>query len=86
MKHLIATGASNWDYYLGPKSEDGSQAVLYIAKENSGAGSGIYCNVSSLKSHFRHMQNIKHGSTWNSLIPDDWTITDSSFFEKLGIY
>ena len=83
--HLIATGDGNWDYYIAPPFKDGSQAVMYIAKEGSGAGSGIYCGVSRLKAHFRHLQNIKHGSAWDSMIPDDWHIIDNEFFSNLGI-
>lgn len=90
--HLIATGDANWDYYLAPPFEDGSQAVLYIAKENSGAGSGIYCGVSHLRSHLhllamRKMRRNNDGtqSFWDSIIPDDWHIVDADFFRSLGI-
>lgn len=85
-KRLIATGAGNWDYYLGPKFEDGSQALLYIAKEGSGAGSGIYCGVTRLKRHLQHLANIKHGADWETMIPEDWSVIDGAFFDALGIY
>lgn len=83
--HLIATGAGNWDYYTAPPYEDGSQAVLYVAKPDSGAGSGIYCGVTRLRAHLQRLQNIKHGAAWSSLIPDDWTVVDHAFFASLGI-
>lgn len=82
---LIATGSSNWDYYLTPPLEDGSQAVYYKAKEGSGAGSGIYCSLKRLRSHLIHLANTKYGSNWNSIIPDDWQIVDRQFFDSLGI-
>ena len=84
--HLIATGESNWDYYLSEPLKDGSQAVLYIAKPDSGAGSGIYCGVNRLRKHFHRLANIRHGANWNSLIPNDWNIIDKDFFTRLGIY
>lgn len=82
---LIATGTSNWDYYLTPEFEDGSQAVYYKAKENSGAGSGIYCNVKRLRGHLIHLANVRYGANWNTIIPDDWKVVDEQFFESLGI-
>lgn len=84
-RHLIATGESNWNYYLAPPLEDGSQTVVYVAKENSGAGSGIYCGVNRLRAHFIHLANIKHGADWKSMIPDDWHVVDKAFFDGLGI-
>lgn len=85
-KKLIATTNGNWDYYLGPKFDDGSQAVLYIAKENSGAGSGIFCGVQRLKNHLRHLANVRFDTKWETMIPDDWKVVDKDFFDSLGIY
>lgn len=84
--HLIATGDGNWDYYLSQPYEDGSQAVLYIAKPDSGAGSGIYCGVDRLRRHFHRLANLLHGADWESLIPEDWHIVDKDFFTRNGIY
>lgn len=80
--HLIAEAVGNWDYYLAPPFEDGSQAILYIAKPESGAASGIWCGVSSLRSHLKRLQSITNSK---NLIPDNWTVKDHSFFENLGI-
>ncbi len=82
---LIATGNGNWDYYLSKPFEDGSQAILYKAKENSGADSGIWCGVSRLRAHLIHLANIKHDRTWTTMIPDEWTVIDADFFKSLGI-
>lgn len=82
---LIAKGSSNWDYYLTPPFADGSQAVYYKAKENSGAGSGIWCSVKRLRSHLIHLANVVHGSNWNTMIPDDWNVVDKQFLVSLGI-
>lgn len=83
--HLIATGDGNWDYYLVPPFKDRSQTILYVAKEGSGANTGIYCGVKELRSHFIHLQNLLHGSNWSSMIPNHWTVVDRTFFEALGI-
>lgn len=83
--HLIATGDSNWDYYTAPQYADGSQAVLYVAKEGSGCDTGIFCGVKKLRAHFIHLQNVIHGSNWSSMIPNDWNVVDRAFFEALGI-
>lgn len=79
--HIIAFGDGNWDYYV---TDDGKM-VLYIAKPDSGAGSGIYCAASRLRYHFRHLQNVKHGSNWTCYLPDDWKVVDADFFKRLGI-
>lgn len=81
---LIAYGLSNWNYYLRTFT-DGSQAVVAIAKPGSGAANCHYCNVKTLKAHFRHLANIKYDDKWKSMIPSDWTIVDKDFFENLGI-
>ena len=78
---LIATGGGNWDYYLRTFS-DGSKAVMFIAKENSGAADGIYCGAKNLRAHFSHMKNLLNRE---SLLPDDWYIVDEDFFRDLGI-
>lgn len=81
-KKLIARGAGNWDYYLSAPYSDGSQAVLYIAKPGTGCDSGIWCGVSRLRNHLYRTRQICGGSR---LIPEDWTVIDKEFFEKLGI-
>ena len=79
---LIARGAGNWDYYLSAKYEDGTQAVLYIAKPGSGAGDGVWCGVSKLRAHLKQLQSITNRK---SLIPSDWEIVDADFFKSLCI-
>lgn len=83
---LIATSDGNWDYYLSKPYSDGTQALLHIAKDGSGAVSGIWCGVSDLKAHLHHLANIRHGRNWESMIPDDWTVIDKEFFLNLRIY
>lgn len=82
--HLIAYGESNWNYYVRTY-DDGTQAVVAIAKPESGAASCHYCSVKNLRAHFRHLNNIKYGRNWTSLIPSDWKVTDVEFFNNLGI-
>lgn len=86
--HLIATGdaTSNWDYYLASPCADGSQTVLFIAREGSGASDGIFCGVSRLRAHLIHLANVRYGNKWRSAIPDDWNVVDNAFFDKHGIY
>lgn len=81
---LIAYGKSNWNYYLRTFS-DGSQCIMAMAKPESGAGNCFYCSVKNLRSHFRHLNNIKYGHNWTSLLPNDWIIKDKDFFKNLGI-
>lgn len=79
---LIARCLGNWDYYLSAPFSDGSQAILYIAKPGSGAGSGVWCSVSRLRRHLSMLREICNGSR---LIPSDWEVIDKEFFEQLGI-
>ncbi len=80
--HLVATGNGNWDYYLSKPFEDGSQVILYIAKDGSGADDGIYCGASKLRAHFYRLRQVCGG---DNLIPNDWHIVDHDFFKQLGL-
>lgn len=82
LEKLIARGAGNWDFYLSTPYSDDSQAILYIAKPGTGASDGIWCSVSKLRYHLYRTRQICGGSR---LIPEDWTVIDKQFFEKLGI-
>lgn len=61
--------------------EDGSSALCY----DNGYTVGIWCRVDNLRRHLLHLQNVKHGKNWSSLIPEDWIIYDHEFFKRLGI-
>ena len=80
--NLIAEAEGNWNYYTSTPFADGSQAVLYIAKPNSGAASGIFCGVSGLRAHLKRLQTITNSK---NLVPDNWTVKDRDFFNNLGI-
>ncbi len=82
LEKLIARGTGNWDFYLSTPYSDGTQAILYVAKVGTGASSGIWCSVSKLRYHLYKVRQTCNGSR---LIPEDWTIIDRQFFEKLGI-
>lgn len=61
---------------------DGRAAVWY----DNGYNHTLFCGIENLRSHLHHLKNVRYGKNWNSLIPDEWTICDKQFFDKLGIY
>lgn len=64
-------------YYLHTYG-DGSAALRY----DNGYTDGTWCGVEKLKYHLMHNAYI---TGKQNLIPEEWTITDESFFKSLNI-
>ena len=82
---VVATSDA-WDYKLHIYN-DNSASLVYIAKNpESGYKSGIWCGIASLKSHLRHLCNVRYDTEWVSLFDGvNWIVTESGFFKALGI-
>ena len=78
---LIAKTEGNWDMYA-----DADGTLYSIAKPGSGCISSYWCSASRLRGHLRHLANLKHGSHWESMIPEHWEVVQPDYFTALGIH
>jgi len=79
-KHVVAT-SKRWIYYVHTYS-DGSKALRYTDGHTI---DGVWCGLSCLRQHLRHLKNVRYGKAWDTLIPNEWRIVDKVFFESMGI-
>lgn len=80
-KHENIVARTDCTLFFVKTYEDGSSALMY----DNGYTVGTWCAVECLRAHFIHLNNIKYGKNWTSLLPSDWIIYDHKFFERLGI-